>query len=190
MQTNCAIASRGAFVPASRMSKKSKAPEPTGLTGSPVFWIIVILVVAGLLLWFAVPRFDRPPSAADTGSPATPATASTPAAPKAATAGAVAPEKLHGRWLRPDGGYVIEITGATPDGKLQAAYFNPSPINVGLAEWTREGAALRVLVELRAPNYPGSTYKLLLRPGEDKLTGQYFQAATGQTFDVEFEREK
>jgi hypothetical protein len=171
------------------MSKKNKATEPTGLTGSPVFWIIVLLVVAGLLLWFAVPRFEKPQPVADTGSPTTPATASTPAAPKAVPAGALAPEKLLGRWLRSDGDYMIEVTGATPDGKVQAGYFNPSPINVGLAEWTREGEALRVLVELRAPNYPGSTYKLLLRPGADKLTGQYFQAATGQTFDVEFERE-
>jgi len=169
------------------MSKKSKAPQSAGLTGSPIFWVIVILVVAGLLVYYAVPRFETHPPAADTGSSGTSAAAP---APKPVPPGAVSPDKLVGRWVRPDGGYVIEITGATPDGKLQAGYFNPSPINVSIAEWTREGDGLRVLIELRAPNYPGSTYKLLLRPGEDKMPGQYYQAATGQTFDVEFEREK
>jgi hypothetical protein len=170
------------------VSKKNKPSTSTGLTSSPAFWVVVVLVVAGLLLYYAVPRFDTRrttthESAPDAGSPPKTA-ASPPAAP-----GAVAPEKLIGRWVRPDGGYVVEITAVTPDGRLQAAYFNPSPINVSLAEWTREGDAIRVLVELRAPNYPGSTYKLLLRPGENRLTGQYYQAATGQTFDIEFVRE-
>lgn len=170
------------------MSKKNKPSTSTGLTSSPAFWVVVVLVVAGLLLYYAVPRFDsRRPVPEEPASPS--GTSSKTAPPPPPSAAAVAPEKLIGRWVRPDGGYVVEITAVTPDGRLQAGYFNPSPINVSLAEWTREGDAIRVLVELRAPNYPGSTYKLLLRPGEDRLTGQYYQAATGQTFDIEFVRE-
>jgi hypothetical protein len=33
--------------------------------------------------------------------------------------------KLIGRWLRPDGGYVIEIRNISSGGKMEAAYFNP-----------------------------------------------------------------
>ena len=39
-------------------------------------------------------------------------------------------DRLIGSWVRPDGGYVIEIRKIHPDGKVDAAYFNPSPIHV------------------------------------------------------------
>ena len=41
---------------------------------------------------------------------------------------------LKGRWLRPDGGYVIEIRQVDADGQLDARYFNPSPIRVVAAK--------------------------------------------------------
>ena len=69
-------------------------------------------------------------------------------------------ETLIGRWLRPDGGYVLEIRGVDPSGKIDALYFNPRPINIAKAEATRDSSKLNVFVELRAPNYPGSTYTL------------------------------
>jgi hypothetical protein len=97
---------------------------------------------------------------------------------------------LKGRWMRPDGGYVIEIKAIDANGKMVAAYFNPRPINVSRAEASREGAALRVFVELRDVNYPGATYTLTYDPGGDQLKGVYFQPALQQSFDVVFVRLK
>lgn len=93
---------------------------------------------------------------------------------------------LNGRWLRPDGGYVLEIRSA--ESAVQATYLNPRPINVARAEATRQGSTLTLLVELRAPGYPGSTYTLAYDPQRDRLGGEYFQAALGQTFAVSFQR--
>src|SRR5262245_59611983 len=97
---------------------------------------------------------------------------------------------LKGRWLRPDGGYVIVIKSVDPNGKMDATYFNPNPINVSKAEVSREGGALRVCLELRGPGYPGSTYTLTYEPRSDSLTGVYFQAVMQQKFDVIFQRAK
>ena len=69
-------------------------------------------------------------------------------------------DALNGRWLRPDGGYVLEIKAVDASGKIDAVYLNPKPINIAKAEATRDGSTLNVFVELRAPNYPGSTYTL------------------------------
>ena len=97
-------------------------------------------------------------------------------------------EKLTGRWQRPDGGYVIEIRSVEPDGRMNAAYFNPRPINVAKAEASQHGGTVNVFIELRDTNYPGSTYNLTYDPADDCLKGIYFQAAMGQTFDVYFMR--
>ena len=77
-----------------------------------------------------------------------------------------------------------------PKGKIDAVYLNPRPINVARAEATREGSTLKVFVELRAPNYPGSTYTLTYDPNADQLKGVYFQALLRQSFDVVFVRMK
>lgn len=98
------------------------------------------------------------------------------------------PAKLVGRWLRADGGYLLQLTDPGPGGQLQAAYFNPRPINVARAAWKHEEGYLGAFVELRAPNYPGSTYTLAYDPASDRLVGIYFQAAMQQQFDVEFKR--
>jgi len=95
---------------------------------------------------------------------------------------------LNGRWLRPDGGYVLEIRGA--GGAIEATYLNPRPITVARTEASRQGSTLSLFVELRAPGYPGSTYTLTYDPKRDELTGKYFQAAMGQTFEVLFQRMK
>ena len=97
---------------------------------------------------------------------------------------------LTGRWLRPDGGYILEIRDVDAGGRIDAVYLNPRPINVARAEATRDGSTLKVFVELRAPNYPGSTYTLIYDPQRDQLAGRYFQAAQRQTFDVAFVRMK
>ena len=97
-------------------------------------------------------------------------------------------DRLLGRWLRPDGGYILEIRSVSPGGKVDAAYLNPGPIRVARAEALREGGALTLFVELRDVNYPGSTYRLVYDPARDVLGGLYFQAVEQQTFDVEFVR--
>jgi len=102
----------------------------------------------------------------------------------------VAAEGVVGRWIRPDGGYVLEIRSAQADGKLDAAYLNPRSIKVSRAEWRREEGRLLVFVELRDVNYPGSTYNLRFVPDKDSLVGAYYQAVQKQTFDVEFVRQK
>ena len=97
---------------------------------------------------------------------------------------------LKGRWLRPDGGYILEIRHVGGDGKMEAGYFNPRPINVSKAEVTKEGGKMKVFVELRDTGYPGSVYTLTYDPKEDVLRGVYFQAAMKQNFDVFFTRMK
>jgi hypothetical protein len=100
------------------------------------------------------------------------------------------PSELTGRWIRPDGGYILELTGIGPEGKLKASYFNPRPINVSRSQWQKKGDRLEVFVELRDVNYPGSTYTLVYQPERERLYGVYFQAVMGQMFEVEFVRIK
>jgi hypothetical protein len=97
---------------------------------------------------------------------------------------------LNGRWLRPDGGYILEIRSVDAGSKINVVYLNPKPINVAKAEATRDGSTVKVFVELRAPGYPGSTYTLTYDPTRDQLEGIYFQAALQQRFDVMFVRMK
>ena len=97
---------------------------------------------------------------------------------------------VKGRWVRPDGGYIIVIKGVDPSGRMDAAYFNPNPINVSKAEVSAQGRVLKVFLELRGAGYPGSTYTLTYEPRSDTLTGVYFQAVVQQQFDVIFQRAK
>ena len=97
---------------------------------------------------------------------------------------------LKGRWLRPDGGYILSVKDVDAGGKMDAAYYNPRPINVSKAQATWEAATLKVFVELRDTGYPGSTYTLIYDPRTDRLGGLYYQAAMGQHFDVIFVRSK
>ena len=97
---------------------------------------------------------------------------------------------LKGKWQRGDGDYLLEVRSADSEGKLDAGYFNPSPINVSQARAAREGGDLKIFVELRDANYPGCTYKLTYDAKSDQLFGQYYQAALRQTYDVAFGRMK
>jgi hypothetical protein len=99
-------------------------------------------------------------------------------------------DSLKGRWLRLDGGYVFDIRAVDPSGKIDGVYLNPKPINIAKSEATRDGSKLNVFVELRAPNYPGSTYTLVYDREQDQLRGNYFQAVEQQNFDVAFVRMK
>jgi len=97
---------------------------------------------------------------------------------------------LKGRWVRPDGGYILSVNGVSPTGKMDAAYYNPRPINVSKAQATQDGATLKVFIELQDAGYPGSTYMLSYDQKTDQLGGLYYQAAIGQRFDVIFVRSK
>lgn len=97
---------------------------------------------------------------------------------------------LKGRWLRPDGGYIIQIRSVDGNGKIDAGYLNPRPINVSKAQATKESGKIKVFVELTDVGYPGSTYTLTYDPKEDVLRGVYYQAAMKQSFDVYFTRMK
>jgi hypothetical protein len=108
--------------------------------------------------------------------------------PKVAATLKPAFEKLAGRWQRPDGGYILEVRNVESGGRMDAAYFNPRPINVAKAEVSQDGETVNVFIELRDVNYPGSTYNLTYDPADDRLKGIYFQAAIKQTFDVYFVR--
>jgi uncharacterized protein (DUF2147 family) len=98
--------------------------------------------------------------------------------------------RLIGHWERPDGGYILEIKEIVKNGTLKAAYYNPRPINVARAEFSRKDGTLTVFIELRDVNYPGSKYNLKYDPKSDRLIGTYFQAVQGETYDVAFSRGK
>ena len=97
-------------------------------------------------------------------------------------------EELLGRWLRPDGGYVLEVGPIDDQGLAKVGYFNPRPINVSNARAVWEGDALKLFVELSDAGYPGSTYTLVHDRQQDQLHGTYFQAAMNETFQVVFVR--
>jgi uncharacterized protein (DUF2147 family) len=87
---------------------------------------------------------------------------------------------LKGAWVRPDGGYTIAIKSIGAGGELEAMYFNPNPLPFAKAQASRDGATLRVFLELRAGGYGGSTYELAYDPASDRLKGTYFQAVAKQ----------
>ncbi len=152
---------------------------------TPIAAVIALAVVVAACLGFLWLK-SRHPSA----SVATPPTAQGKATSR--PAGAVASisgfEKLRGEWIRPDGGYVIEVRSISDGGKMDASYFNPKSINVHKAEASRDGAITKVFIELRDANYPGSTYDLAYDAQKDQLAGIYYHAGLRQSFDVIFRR--
>jgi hypothetical protein len=95
--------------------------------------------------------------------------------------------RLVGQWQRPDGGYVLDIKAAG-DGMMEAAYFNPRPIHVANARASHSNGQVRVRVELRDINYPGSTYDLAYDSVHDRLVGSYYQAVERKTYAIQFVR--
>ena len=142
--------------------------------------LALVVLAAGCWWWSQRRTTDTPPAAA-VDATNQPALAATP------NAGF---DKLKGKWVRPDGGYVVEIRSVEASGKMDATYSNPRPINVSKAEASQAGGVTKVFIELRDVNYPGSTYDLAYQAGSDQLTGIYYQAALQEKFQVVFERVK
>ena len=99
-------------------------------------------------------------------------------------------DALPGRWVRMEGGYVISIRAVGADGKLDAEYANPRPLPFSTAVATNEGGVLKLLFELRAGGYGGSTYTLIYDVASDRLLGVYDQVVVHQKFSVIFVRAK
>ena len=129
---------------------------------------LVLAAIVGVFLWVGLP-FGR--TAAVTSS-----------------VGNIDANVLKGKWVRPDGGYIIEIRSIDPSGKIDAAYFNPNPIKVATAQLRQENGGLNVFIELRDTGYPGCTYKLSYDRGLDQLKGVYYQAAVKESYDIYFVR--
>jgi len=96
--------------------------------------------------------------------------------------------KLKGKWVRPDGGYVIDIRALLDGGALEVGYFNPDPIHVGKAKLYKERGFTKLFVELQDVNYPGSTYNLIYDTEHDLLRGVYYQATQQVEYQIVFER--
>jgi hypothetical protein len=186
------------------MGRKSRRKESAEATpppkAGPTRLVILAAVVAAAIAlaiatWRPAPPEDPPPpapAAAERRAAPPPAPPVPPPAPaSAAQATGEAPEKfrpLLGEWRRPDGGYVLAVTGIAEDGTATAGYFNPQPINVGQAEARTEDGELVLFVKMQDRNYPGSTYTLTYDPTSDQLVGIYFQAVQRASYDVVFVR--
>lgn len=135
--------------------------------------LALALFGAALVCGCARPAAPEPPAPKPDAAPATPASL----------------EKILGRWVRDDGGYVLELRSGAAGGVLDAAYFNPKPIAVSRAAWLEAGGRLQVLVELTGSGYDGSTYILHYEPQADRLVGEYRQAVQRQTYEIAFVRQ-
>ncbi len=98
-------------------------------------------------------------------------------------------DTILGRWLRPDGNYVIQINSIDKNNQIDAQYFNPNPIKIARAELIANDN-YRIFIEFDDEGYKGSSYDLIYDPLNDALAGKYFQATYGQTYQIGFVRLK
>ena len=152
----------------------------------PIIWVSLIIVVAigAVILVMANLRSPEQDQASKSDA-SVPRAQTTEASDKPGGF-----ENLIGRWLRPDGGYIIEIRNIGADGRMDVAYLNPRPINVTRAEASWKKGKQEVFIELQDKGYPGSTYTLDYNPDQDTFTGVYFQATLKQAFEVVFVRQQ
>ncbi len=124
------------------------------------------LIIAGILAFVCVAAFvvrQQRPKTADYGS-------------------------LIGQWVRPDGGYVLDIKSISLDGKIEMAYLNPRTINVSKAQANTKAGKIELFIELRDRGYPGSYYTLTFDSETNRLVGVYHHLGLNQNFDVYFIR--
>ena len=97
-------------------------------------------------------------------------------------------KKIFGRWLRPDGGYVLVINDIDDEGNLDATYLNPRPINVSQARASIESDQIKIFVELKDRYYDGNYYELHYDESADQLKGVYYHLGINQEFNIYFTR--
>ena len=168
------------------MSKEKRQKSQPGETIWKVIIALVIIALVGLLWLMNKPKPESKPQTpvSKSGAKQAPPTQDLPASESPGT------DILIGQWLRPDGGYVMEITKINNDGTLEAGYFNPRPIHVAEAVTSKKDGNLTVFMKLQDQGYPGSTYTLNYDAKNDALIGTYFQAAYNQNYSVFFTRMK
>jgi len=98
-------------------------------------------------------------------------------------------ERIKGKWMRSDGGYILEFKQLLQNNTLDVSYYNPSPIHVGKAHMYEERGFTKVFVELQDVNYPGSRYTLILDAEKPLLVGNYYQATQQVDYEVAFEKQ-
>lgn len=167
---------------ARRPDRRLKADKPNAATRRMPVWLpaaTLALILAGVAV--GVWAMNRPSVGA--GAPA-------PSGAPGASSGIPAEvrQRLVGRWLRPDGGYVLSIKSVGEDGKVDAVYNNPRPIHVAKAQVAQEAGKTSLFVELRDTGYPGSFYTLVFDTAQDQFVGVYHHLGLNQDFDVNFVR--
>ncbi len=155
-----ALLNRGSYLPNLQASQVGKGLFPC---------LLLLIIICVFYLW-------PMPGATQTGAAESPGLSDI--------------KRIEGFWVRPDGGYILQLQDVKEDGSLVAGYFNPRPIKVFQAKVRLKEGVISLFVELRDVNYPGSTYTLDYDPVSDRLHGVYFQAASGQSFQIAFERMK
>lgn len=168
--------------------KRSRKGKASSQEGRNILRLLLLLIFAGLAITGGLLVFNKYANEQNQKA----AISASHSASKS-DAPTVTPDnlrKLVGRWVRPDGGYVIDIRRVDPAGKLQVAYFNPRPIHVSRAQVNQKQGEIQIYIELRDAGYPGATYTLRYNAKHDVLVGLYHQPAVGQTFDVAFVRMK
>jgi len=99
-----------------KRKSSSKPVQPPPKKRFPVIWVSVMIVLAVAAIILAAANLKSPtPDQAAKADAKMPQTDSSPAAEKDKGFG-----NLIGRWLRPDGGYIIEIRGIGADGRIEA----------------------------------------------------------------------
>lgn len=98
-------------------------------------------------------------------------------------------QKLIGKWVRPDGGYTLEIT-EVKENQITAGYYNPAKINIAKSEIRNINGKEEIYIEFYDTNYMGSYYKLIFDQKHDQLIGTYYQAGFEQTFNIYFVKMK
>jgi len=93
---------------------------------------------------------------------------------------------LIGKWVRPNGGYILDIKSINRDGKIEMAYLNPRPINVSKAQANTKAGKIKLFIELRDKGYPGSYYTLTFDSETNRLVGVYHHLVLNQNFDIYF----
>ena len=86
--------------------------------------------------------------------------------------------------------YTLQVEDVTSEGAVNVRYFNPGEIHVAQSQVGAQEGRIKLFVKLQDKGYPGSTYTLYYYAEKDVLAGIYYQAVTGNNYDVIFVRKK